>query len=385
MDHQQKGANDVKVERRERSVSSKKSQAKRRKLKKKENKAIKKAVHQDHTHQSQVVSKIRRENVLLKNALASARQAQSAVGLTPNKTPIRNAHQIKKESKSKILERFPSDPADLVIHSIRHLSDTRYSGTFGSISVGMFLEDRKNVAMKTISMKKSSELDILAEVRVMHALSGHYLFPYCYGFIRPNIVVMSLYGNFENKTLEVFTLEKVIQMREHIINPSSERYITKNKANYIYFVKIAKQLVDGISYMHQLEILHNDIKTNNVLMYGKHKEFLKIIDFGKTTTISHPVTYNLNEEQRHFYNQNYKYLAPELRNSVSKQTEMTDTYSVGYIFTKIVRKFPVSVLESLSQPITIDEPLQRNTLSDLKGKNKCRSPQAHQKGNICQN
>ena len=354
---------------RPRSNASKIAQAKRRKMKIKENKAMKKAIAQDHLFQSQESSKIRRENIVLKNALARSRHGQGGAGNARlplsclAKTPIKSAQYGKMEAKKKITEYFPSNPADLVIHSIRRLSDSRYSGTFGSISVGMFLEGKTYVAMKTISMKKSSELDILAEVRVTHALSGHYLFPYCYGFIRPNILVMSLYGNYENKTLEVFTLEKIVQMREHVINPRSERCIDKNKDNEVYFVKIAQQLVEGISYMHQLKILHNDIKMNNVIMHGQHHEFLKIIDFGKSTLVSHPVKYNLSKEQQCFYNQHYKYLAPELRNSISKQTEMTDTYSVGYIFTKISEKCPVSVLKALSQQLTVDEPSQRQKLS----------------------
>ncbi len=56
---------------------------------------------------------------------------------------------------------------------------------------------------------------------------------------------------------------------------------------------------------------------------------VKIIDFGKSTLTSKPLLYNLvpgSEEQKK-YN---RHLAHELRNNQgSKQTILTDTYSIG--------------------------------------------------------
>ena len=190
-----------------RTELSKINQAKRRKLRNKEKKGARKAVQALEAEQKTELSRVRRENHVLKGVLESTRKRLPNTNKTFKSTGLSYTTSRstfgRTEAKKKLIEYFPSLPADLSPGCVRHVADTKYSGTFGSISVGMFLEGKVLVAQKKISQKKSSDDDIIAEVKIIHALSGHYLFPFCYGFIRPNLVIMTLLGSFENSILDV--------------------------------------------------------------------------------------------------------------------------------------------------------------------------------------
>jgi serine/threonine protein kinase len=198
-------------------------------------------------------------------------------------------------------------------------------------------------------MKHSSETDVLAEVSIMHRLAGHILFPYCYGFIRPNIIICQLLGSLnEVSKLTVYTLDKI--KNDH------------NAQNELYFVKLSHQLVEGIKFMHDLSILHNDIKGNNVIVYGEGLQLIKIIDFGKSTHFSRPEVYNLTDEQKEKYNTHHQYLAYELRNlKMQKQSVLTDVYSVGYILKKLGLGIS-DLLTFLGENMSVDDPKNRLSL-----------------------
>ena len=82
-------------------------------------------------------------------------------------------------------------------------------------------------------------------------------------------------------------------------------------------------------YMHQLGLLHNDIKGNNVII---HRKQVKIVDFGKVTLIANPQTYDLHESERKLYNVKHRYLAHKLRNTQrSPQPILSDTSSSTWV------------------------------------------------------
>ena len=96
--------------------------------------------------------------------------------------------------------------------------------------------------------------------------------------------------------------------------------------------RIFYQLVAAVKFMHKSSLLHNDIKTNNVLLKG---ELLQpaLIDMGKFTLRRDPIVYKITESQKNRYNQRYSYLAYELRNVYgSKTSTASDVFSLGFIF-----------------------------------------------------
>lgn len=290
--------------------------AKERKDRQKEKKRLTKLAEKENKEDRELAN-LHRKVALLENSLASSRQKQRPPQSTTdrrNKTLILGTRKHKYnriEAKRAVKEHLVSLPAMLRQESYSIIHESEYQGTFGSIAVARLTFVNDLVAIKRISMNFSDNLDIMAELRTMHALAGHPRFPYCFGYVMPNLIVMQLLGRYENGTLTVETVERL------------KTADTKNLCH------ISCQIVEGISYLHHLGLLHNDIKGNNVII---HQNSVKIIDFGKVTLITNPEIYDLNESERKSYNIKHRYLAHELRNTArSPQTILTDTYSVGYI------------------------------------------------------
>ena len=123
----------------------------------------------------------------------------------------------------------------------------------------------------------------MAEAAIFHLLSGHPLFPYCYGFQRPNMIFLEILGKFKGDYIYVCTIKTMIG---------------KHRVHKYQQVSIARQVLEGISFVHQLTILHNDIKADKVILLGEFRTAVKIIDFGKSTLLSNPLKFSLNHAEK---------------------------------------------------------------------------------------
>ena len=264
----------------------------------------------------------RHQNEVLKEVLNLKRKRTETTNnfRAMPKTGIKSFKHLSQQTARKALVNFlPSMPVILYENVISSIKETGLKGTFGSLSI-VKLKNLNNLvaALKTISLTNSTELDVILEAKVMHAVSGHHLFPYCFGFIRPNKIVSQFLGSFlDTGECNVRTVQNVRGTG------------TLNKYQWVL---ICNQIIEGICFLHGLTILHNDIKSDNIILYGSIMTNVKIIDFGKSTLISKPVVYNLNSDAIAKYNVFHRHLAYELRNVAdTKQSVFTDTYSVGHL------------------------------------------------------
>ncbi|XP_073724075.1 obscurin [Misgurnus anguillicaudatus] len=84
-----------------------------------------------------------------------------------------------------------------------------------------------------------------------------------------------------------------------------------------------QQILEGIGYIHSMNILHLDIKTDNILMVSSEKEDIKICDFGFCQEI---------DSSRHQYSKfgTPEFVAPEIVHQ-EPVTVATDIWSLGVI------------------------------------------------------
>ena len=83
-----------------------------------------------------------------------------------------------------------------------------WSGVFGSVKIGRIPSiTNEFIAVKTISLNESKSIDILTEAKVSHAVSGHIHFAFCYGYVRPNKILMQFLGKFDSGAATVHTLK----------------------------------------------------------------------------------------------------------------------------------------------------------------------------------
>ena len=105
-----------------------------------------------------------------------------------------------------------------------------------------------------------------------------------------------------------------------------------------------------LQFIHNSNILHNDLKQDNVVLVAtKHSSVKPFnIDFGKACFMPSARTYQLSEEEKLAYKLNHTQIAPDLRDGLVKQSVHTDTYSLGRIFKKtnstVIKSAPFGML-----------------------------------------
>lgn len=111
----------------------------------------------------------------------------------------------------------------------------------------------------------------------------------------------------------------------------------------IELFNILLKIGEGMDYCHQKNIVHRDLKADNVALYEQNNNLMPvIIDFGKSDVIKNTKQYSLTEEQKKEYRINHKHIAPDLVDGIAKPSPSSDIYSYGRIFKSVVRDFPIS-------------------------------------------
>ena len=122
-------------------------------------------------------------------------------------------------------------------------------------------------------------------------------------------------------------------------------------------------LINALLHMHSLGILHNDLHYNNIMIHPVSRN-LKVIDFGKATLKTCPMVYNITpgSEKQDRYNKYHRHLAYELRNVPgSCQSELTDTYSIGYVIKYIGHYENIKGLFDIGRCLKAPNPENRTT------------------------
>lgn len=188
------------------------------------------------------------------------------------------------------------------------------SGQFGMLQLVSLNKLNDVVAVKVCNSNNSKKA-IDVETVIGMTVGGNLHFPYVYGLLNERIIVMQFFGKYSNG---VWTG-----------SPTLSTAIVKLTANN--FKSICKEILDAFIWLHSKKILHNDIKSNNVIV---HENSSKIIDFGKANMVSSSLTYNIKPGtvEHKQYEKYHRHLAFELRNIPgSHQSFKTDTYSIGHM------------------------------------------------------
>ncbi len=116
-------------------------------------------------------------------------------------------------------------------------------------------------------------------------------------------------------------LDEVIQdMKNDVYLRSSQKNQNLTKSGYFIACELFREILEGVQYLHGLNIIHTDLKEENIFITNGHdKRFVKIGDFGESKfhehkgqfhtggsgTVSHrapEITDNINEDNKADYN-----------------------------------------------------------------------------------
>ena len=208
-------------------------------------------------------------------------------------------------SKLPMVPLFSNDAIELIKRDGNNF-EMLGKGAFGCVYLASMKNQGLKVAAKVV--KNVAYNHILMEAKISQALCDHQSFLFCFGIWNKDGIILELADGY----VKASTLYSTSTCKTSAVSVSS-------------------QLIRAVQYMHTKCILHNDIKSDNIL-YNQASGQIKVIDFGKARLLSFPKTYHIaNTEQQAFYNKWHRFLAYELRNVPGAcQSIMTDTYSVGY-------------------------------------------------------
>ena len=178
-------------------------------------------------------------------------------------------------------------------------------GAFGKVNLGLHRLSRKLVAIKSINMEfmkdESSKKKMSNEITILKALR------------HPNIV--KLFETLETEKHHLIVME---------LCPGGDllNYVRKRrKLKEPYAKYVFKQLMEGISYLHQNKVVHRDIKLDNVLLDGNGQ--VKIGDYG--------VSKKVNKDDEMLFEQcgTPAYIAPEIVREIGYKGYPVDIWSAG--------------------------------------------------------
>ncbi len=184
-------------------------------------------------------------------------------------------------------------------------------GAFGKVNLGMHKLTGKLVALKSINKEflvdEASKKKMMQEFAILKQLRHH------------NIV--RLYETFESDKHIVLVIELCCG-GDLLTYVRKRRRLREDMARHVF-----RQLLDGLSYCHNKQILHRDIKLDNVLLNGEGE--IKIGDFGVSKIVG---------KGEHMTEQcgTPAYIAPEILRGKGYEGFGVDVWSAGVVLYAIL-------------------------------------------------
>lgn len=213
------------------------------------------------------------------------------------------------------------------------------AGAFGEVYLGRYRDTNDMIAVKKtfqdpkFANREGGMCKKLNHVNIVRFHSVDYVIEDDKKYL---ILIMDYYPH---------CLQNIIDLKAHRNTP-----FHYNDLQYI-----AKSIFRGLEYMHSNQVVHRDIKPDNILINIKEKRVV-IADLGSAKNV-YDGTYNKS------YICSRIYRAPELVLGCGKYTELIDIWSVGCVIAECILLKPLFSARSNDNLLTLMETLL-GTLAD---------------------
>ncbi|KAL8463355.1 hypothetical protein ACS0TY_034133 [Phlomoides rotata] len=293
---------------------------------------------QCHTHSSQNTFYCEHDKSRLKLVLALSISGGAGVLLLLSITYIickrKKLSEARKYLRSRNMSSYPSTISDIEggfyfgipVFSYTELEEATNKfdpskelgdGGFGTVYHGN-LRDGREVAIKRLYEHNFRRVEqFLNEIKILTALR------------HPNLV--SLYGCTSR------TSRELLLVYEYISNGTVADHLHGDRAReapltWPIRMNIAIETATALAYLHKSDIIHRDVKTNNILLdtnYG-----VKVADFGLSRLFPENVTHISTAPQG-----TPGYVDPEYRQCY-QLTDKSDVYSFGVVLIELISSMP---------------------------------------------
>lgn len=282
--------------------------------------------------------------------------------------PVRN-QRVNEEETKKACERRDEKSAEpkqrsKTASSVKEINPVEIVRTEKSLGCGTFgvcyLAYYRNitVAVKEYRMKSKSVDEVkralLHKARMINHLGDRWNVPLLFGAVTKG-EKLQLITQFHGEKGESVTLSKAFK---------------KKKLDKPQWLDILKRICEGLSHVHNRQILHNDLKSNNVLLEKQMESQWNpvIIDFGKARFITDPKPImSLTASSQESYKRRYPHIAPEIVAGSGRQSVSSDVFSLGKILLEILNSLPTATATSLkiSKRAILDNPGKRPSIDQI--------------------
>lgn len=269
----------------------------------------------------------------------------------PTRKPDETIHQVSEVQKAIAVKEI--SPFE-VVRSERSLG----SGTFGTCYLAHYRG--LLVAVKEFKVHNSRPIsqikkDVLHEAKMINHLGDHRGLPLLYGIITKSLP-LRLITQFHGEKKQSLTLRNAIK---------------KKKFDKPCWLAILKDVIRAVGHVHKSGLLHNDLKSNNVVLESRTGTIQwnpVVIDFGKARFIANPKPLmRLSASAQEEYRKRYPHIAKEIVQGSDQQSVLSDIYSLGKILLDVLDLLPTATAHSLraAKSATDDDPQKRPTLDEL--------------------
>jgi serine/threonine protein kinase len=213
------------------------------------------------------------------------------------------------------IEDINNNGIEKLINKCKNLTQVCFinKGKFGKVYKSFDIMNNKIVAIKHIN-------DVFSNVEYTKYL--------CIEIIL--LRYLSQFNNLFLKVYDVILIDSDIYIIMEYINNNLYEFYCKNILSKSQIKIIMYNLLKQIYYLHKINIIHCDLKPQNILIKNVFK--LKICDFGLSML--------LKDGEKNIYNEivTLNYRSPELLNDYEYSNKPLDMWSVGCIFSELLER-----------------------------------------------